>query len=93
MEERRSWSYRRVRNSVESSSVLFMSLTRWPSRSNRHFTVRSIFEFDTPSRQRPGDGANPWATSCALMYCKLDVETMESVEVSASEKEGLFKSK
>lgn len=34
-----------------------------------------------PSRDIPGLGANPWATSCEFMYWKLEVDVQEDVEV------------
>ena len=47
---------------------------------NRHLTTRSKSLLAIPSSERPGDEVKPWATNWELMYCRLEVETIESEE-------------
>ena len=44
--------------------------------------VRSVSAVDMPSNEMPGADANPWATSWALMYCRLDADTNDADDVS-----------
>ena len=51
--------------------------TRWLSIPRRHFTRRAESSLEIPSNDKPGDGTNPWATSCELMNSRLEVETTD----------------
>ena len=59
--------------------------TRWPNMAIRHLTTLSISSFPSPSSEIPGVCVNPWAISCELTYCRLDVEEIDSDE-AVSEK-------
>ena len=43
-------------------------------------TTFSVSEFDKASRDNPGAVVYPCATSWELMYCRLEVDNMESVD-------------
>ncbi len=53
---------------------------RWLSIPKTHLTTLSASAFARPSSDSPESWTNPCATSCELMYCKLDVEEQESDE-------------
>lgn len=47
--------------------------------------TRSIFSLEIPSSDMPGLAANPWATSCELIYWKVEDDAQEDVVVSKAD--------